>query len=207
MEEDKLKKKRRFIKIPQTKITVRSNLFFAAGLILLFFGIFLTVKKFIPGIQVFYAKDVFLLGAGLIFVFFAFALTGSGLFVYLGIFFSLTGILSLFIDTNIIKYKFSDLWPLEVIFSGIALLPAGLYKLKRVRTIFLFPSLTLVVLGVLFLLFSLNDISFSKFIGLWWPIILLIAGIALIVIFVVQRNHPKEFPYMVDDSLEEEDSL
>ena len=94
----------------------------------------------------------------------------------------------------------------DVIF-GISLMPAGIYNFKRLRSIYLFPAITMILLGVFFMLFSLDIVkmSFAEFFINWWPLLLLIAGVLLVGIFFVQQILKKDFPYMEDDSLEDGD--
>lgn len=194
-------KKHTFLKIPQTKNTVRANIMLAFGIVMLFVGLFFLVRTFVDGNKVFFARDVIMIGAGCLFLFFAFAFTGNSLSVFLGIFFVITGIISLLCDTQIIPLTFKSLWPTWVIASGLALVPAGLYKLRRIRTIYFFPALMLMFLGTFFLIFSVNGLSFAQFIARWWPLLVIFVGIILIVLFILQKNNKKDFPYMVDDSV------
>ena len=75
-------------------------------------------------------------------------------------------------------------------------------NLKELWPVFLFPSVALFVLGIIFLLFSLHvfHISFAKFISVFWPIVLFVLGILLILVYGVQRINSEEFPYIKDDS-------
>ena len=197
---------RKFFKIPQTKNAVRQNILLAAGLLLVLAGIFLFVKAFASATKVFAIRPVVFLCAGAVFIFLALAFTKNSIFVYLGTTSVLFGIISILTDTGITSLSMKELWPAFVIACGVSLFPAGFYKMKRVRTVYLFPSITLVALGVLFLMFSLHIIkmAFSHFIAFTWPVFIMLFGIFLVVIFLWQQKHHKDFPYMVDDSLDNE---
>lgn len=195
---------RKFIKIPQTKNTVRQNILLAAGLLLVLAGIFLFVKTFASVTKVFALRPVVFLCAGAVFIFLALAFTKNSIFFFLGITSVLFGIISILTDTGITPLSMKELWPTFVIACGISLFPAGFYKMKRVRTVYLFPAIMLVLLGSLFLMFSLHIIKmpFSRFIAFTWPIFIMLFGLTLVVIFLWQQTHHKNFPYMVDDSVE-----
>lgn len=197
-------RKNRFFKIPQTKTTVRANTVFAAGLIFVFLGIFFLVVRVIPSEKIIFARDVTVMALGIVFIFMAFAFTRNGLFVFLGIFAFLSGVTTLLSDVYVLPVPMKDLWPVFMCYSGIALIPAGLYKMRRARSIYLFPAITLVFLGIFFLIFSLNEIPFRLFIARWWPLLLLFTGGTLIALFVIQKNHAEEFPYLEDDSTGED---
>lgn len=191
------------IKVPETRTSVKQILMLAAGLILVIAGILLTIRKNSSVDKVFAVRPVMILSLSAIFLFLAFAFIKNGLFLFLGIFTFLTGIIFLLGDTQLVDQSMRNLWPLIVVASGISLLPAGLYKLKRIRTVYLFPAIALVLLGLFFFLFSVHivKISFVQFISKWWPAVLVIGGVTLVAIFLWQQSHRKEFPYMSDDSI------
>ncbi len=191
------------IKVPETRTSLKQILMLAAGLILVMAGILLTIRKNTSVTKVFALRPVMCLSLSAVFLFLAFAFIKNGLFLFLGIFSFLTGIVFLLGDTELVNPTMRNLWPLIVVASGISLFPAGIYKLKRIRTVYLFPAIALVGLGLFFFLFSMHivKISFVQFFSKWWPAFLIIFGIALVVIFLWQQSHKKEFPYMSDDSI------
>lgn len=207
MEEKKAPEKRKFIKIPQTKSSVKQNFMLAAGLILVLVGILYCVKTFSATARIFALRPIFFLVIGALFLFLAFAFTGNSVFVFFGIFSILSGIVFILIDTGITNLRLSELWPAFVIASGIALFPAGFYKMRRVRTVYLFPAITLGVLGILFLMFSLHVIRlpFSHFIAHVWPVMILFFGIMLVFLYLWQQHNNKNFPFFVDDSIDDDD--
>lgn len=187
----------------QSKTPLRQIIILAFGLILFMAGLLLTIRKNSSVTKVFAIRPVVFLSLSVVLLFLAFAYLKNGVFLFLGIFTFLSGIVFLLGDTELLHQRMRNLWPLIVVASGISLLPAGLYKLKRIRTVYLFPAIALVGLGVFFLLFSLNiiKVSFVTFFSRWWPVILIIFGIALVAIFLWQQSHSKQFPYMADDSI------
>ncbi len=196
-------RKQRFFKIPQTKHNVRLNIMLALGLLLVLIGIFIKVGMSVQENSIFAWRPVLLLFSGVVCLFFAFAFMRSGFVAYLGLFLFLSGIIVLLIEFQILPFSYAEMWPSFLIASGLALFPAGLYRLKRLRTIYLFPAISMIVLGMFFQLFSTHiiPISFKEFVTRWWPFFLIGIGIALVVIFVVQQINAKDFPYLEDDSL------
>jgi hypothetical protein len=75
-------------------------------------------------------------------------------------------------------------WPLLSVFAGLALLPTGGYRYGTIRRIYLIPAIALIVLGGFLMLFSLEitDFSFKQFILNWYPVIILMAGVMLILL-------------------------
>ena len=75
--------------------------------------------------------------------------------------------------------------------------------MKRIKTIYMFPAIALTAMGISILLFSTHVIRtpFRMFISMWWPLLIICMGAALVIIFFVQQLRQKDFPYMKDDSL------
>lgn len=192
---------------PRAKYGWRANAVLAAGLVLILVGIFLMVKHSEHATKVFALRPVILLSVGAIALFVSIAFTESGNTLYVGLFCVMMGIVMLMVDTHIIRYSLKEMWPTIMISSGVALFPASLYKLRRIRTVYLFPAIMLIMLGMMFLLFSMHifPFSFREFISKWWPLLVIMGGFLLIAIFFVQRANSKRFPYMKDDSLVEGD--
>ena len=185
------------------KVPLKGHLILIIGFAILISGVLLLVANFSKTDSIFFWTPIFLIGLGSLFLYISFAFKNQSFLVFLGIFLFLCGIIVLLEEVNIIPLPAQDLWPVTVINCGLALIPAGLYKLKRIRTIYFFPAIMLILLGTLFLLFSLGiiKISFVQFINLCWPFFLIVVGLTLIVLFVVQQKTASSFPYMEDDSL------
>ncbi|HAZ96346.1 hypothetical protein [uncultured Treponema sp.] len=124
------------------------------------------------------------------------------LYIALGFMLVFDSIFFALLNIEFLHLNLKELWPVIVINAGIAFIVSDLFIYKKIRTVFLFPSVALFVLGIIFLLFSLHvfHISFAKFISVFWPIVLFVLGILLILVYGVQRINSEEFPYMKDDS-------
>ena len=204
MDKGKNNKKPLFFKIPQNKYTLKANIYLAIGFVFVVSGVFLLVASFVEPDKVFTIRAFVALCAGAVLLFFAFAFTESGAFMFTGLVSVIFGVLSLLIDSSLISLTLKELWPILVIGCGVALIPSGLYTQRRIRSIYLFPAIMIICLGVIFLLFSLNVIkeSFAGFMAKWWPVAFILGGIAIIAVFLVQQSkYNKIIPYMKDDSL------
>lgn len=86
---------------------------------------------------------------------------------------------------------FYQAWPLIVVFCGLALLPAGWRSYGAFRSRFIVPSAAFVVLGCVLLIFSFDIVTFSfkQFILNWWPLLLVLAGLLLILISIGAKNN------------------
>jgi hypothetical protein len=70
------------------------------------------------------------------------------------------------------------------VFSGLALFPAGWHRYGAFRSHYVVPSLAFVMLGSVLLIFSFNMVpfSFAHFMLNWWPLIVVLAGLILVLI-------------------------
>ena len=124
------------------------------------------------------------------------------LYIGLGFMLVFDSIFFALLNIELLHLNLKELWPVIVINAGLAFLVSDLFIYKKIRAVFLFPSVALFVLGIIFLLFSLHvfHISFAKFISVFWSIVLFVLGILLILVYGVQRINSEEFPYIKDDS-------
>ena len=129
-------------------------------------------------------------------------LSNRCLYIALGFMLVFDSIFFALLNIELLHLNLKELWPVIVINAGLAFLVSDLFIYKKIRAVFLFPSVALFVLGIIFLLFSLHvfHISFAKFISVFWPIVLFVLGILLILVYGVQRINSEEFPYIKDDS-------
>jgi hypothetical protein len=117
-------------------------------------------------------------------VFVAIKLKRRSLYLFFAAFLILVGLFMLLHVTGAARLTFKQSWPLLSVFAGLALLPAGGYRYGGVRRIYLIPSIALILLGGFLMLFSLKitNFSFKQFILNWYPVIILVAGIMLILL-------------------------
>lgn len=96
---------------------------------------------------------------------------------------------------------FSQYWPAIVIYCGIAILPIGWLHFKKLRLFYVFPSLSLTILGVFFLLFTLKIIKvpMSVFFKNFLPFFLLLSGAFLIVLYYVRLNAKDKIPLIKEE--------
>lgn len=177
------------------------------GIILVIAGIFLMAQHSFTSDEsiTMRVKVNIIIGAVLLFL-------GLGPFsnwflILAGLFTLQMGFLFLLIDLHVIPYTMRQTWPILVCAAGISLVPAGLYKLRRMKSIYLFPAILLILLGIFFSLFSFHvlQVPLSSFMHQWWPLLILITGVILVVLYFVQQVRKKDFPYMDDDSLMEDE--
>ena len=202
-----------FVEAEMKKLTVPAlNILLAVGVFLILAGLFLISyfsSDFIDKIPVF-SLSVMFFGALIFYITLVWLKWASTFFAGLYIF--ACGLLFTFIDFNVVESGLGLLWPLFSVFGGICLILTCIFKHRKIRGVYLFPSVILVSLGVLFLLFTFDVIHFSfvSFFSKWFPAILIFLGAMLVGIFIYQQNSKGFFPYDKDelsDSTDDSDIL
>jgi len=89
-----------------------------------------------------------------------------------------------------------DYWPLFAIGAGICLLIAGFVRYKGPRPGFIVLSSLFMLLGLFFSIFSFgfSSMRFKAFMSIWWPALLVVAGLFLLVVWLVQHSIPVDEP-------------
>jgi hypothetical protein len=74
--------------------------------------------------------------------------------------------------------------------TGMSLIPYGLQKHGSARTAIVVPGVFISCLALLFIPFSLRRAGggFMAFVQQWWPMMLIIVGLALIISFFATRR-------------------
>lgn len=177
------------------------------GIILVIAGIFLMAQHSFTSEESITMRVKVNIIAGAVFLFLGLGPFSNWFLILLGLFTLQMGFLFLLTDLHVIPFTMRQTWPILVSAAGISLVPAGLYKLKRMKSIYLFPAILLILLGVFFSLFSFRilNVSLSLFMHQWWPILIVITGVILVVLYFIQQVRKKDFPYMDDDSLMEDE--
>jgi hypothetical protein len=112
---------------------------------------------------------------------------GADAHIFSGIFLVLVGSFLMVLNTGVLESDFRQFWPFFMFFVGVSLFFFGLKKKGASRLSMIVPAAAIMLLSLLFLLFSLRIISISlrNFVVIWWPGILVFAGIVLIILDVL----------------------
>ncbi len=193
------------------KITVPVlNFMLAFGLVCILAGLFL-LSIFSSEINTPVSPTAaFVMVLGAVIFYFSMVFFHWASFFFAGLCLFFMGLTSMLISAKIFPYGIDVLWPMDLCWCGICLILTCLFKHRRIRGVYLFPSSILVFLGCFFLLFSLNviRISFTVFMSQCFPLILILLGGFLVAIFFYQKKAINHFPFDKDelsDSTDDED--
>ncbi len=177
------------------------NLLLAAGVVLILVGLFL-ISRFSLGFgESLPVGSISTMIFGSVIFYVALTLVHWAVFFFLGLLVFFMGICMTFVFTNVLPFGPEHLWPIAVLLCGICLILTCFLKHRKLRGVYLFPSILIELLGFGFLLFSMKVIKmpFSLFMAKWGPLLLVLAGAALVGIFFWQRNFNDIFPYDKDE--------
>ena len=184
------------------KITVPVlNILLAAGVVLILAGLLL-ISRFYGGFGAeLPAGSIATMIFGAVIFYVAMTLVHWAIFFFLGLLVFCIGLCMTFVFSGVMPIGPEHLWPIGVLLCGVCLLLTCVFKHRKIRGVYLFPTLLIEVLGAVFLLFSLNiiKISFSAFMSKWGPLVLILAGGTLVGVFFWQRNFNDFFPYDKDE--------
>jgi hypothetical protein len=128
--------------------------------------------------------------SGLVFLYMAWPRRKSDRWIIPGMVLTLGGTVFLLMNTVLASQSLARIWPAFMLVTGLSLVPYGLRKRGAARTAIVVPALFISFLALLFLAFSLSHEAgeFGIFVRQWWPMILVIIGIALVVSFFSMRK-------------------
>ena len=141
---------------------------------------------------------------GAVFLYFTLSFTHNSFHFFLGIVCALSGIFFGLVTSGVIPKTIHEWWPASVVFASIALLAAGFYKAHKLRIAYTFPAVTLLLFGIVFLLFSFRIIpgSFKSFVLTFIPFFIISSGIFMVVLFLLQQKYNQ---FYVEEESEEID--
>ena len=163
---------------------------FIIGLLLMFFGSAFLLGSLVEISRAFVLVSFFFVILGVGCAVLAIKLNKRSLYLFFAAFFLQLGLFLFLSALHIIPVAFSRAWPLLSVFSGIALLPTSWHRHGAFRVRYLVLSLTFLLLGSALLVFSLDLVTFSlaQFVRNWWPLLVVLAGLILILISLSTQN-------------------
>ncbi len=132
---------------------------------------------------------ILLLVAGLVFLYFRIFRGGPDSYLFLGVASLLSGLL-LLITTIVVPLELTAIWPFFMTICGVSLVLYGLRKRGYTRLSLTIPGIATLLLSLLFLPFSLGLVNqpFAEVVTVWWPLILVVLGITLLVLHLAREK-------------------
>ncbi|MBN2440989.1 MAG: hypothetical protein JXJ04_06575 [Spirochaetales bacterium] len=146
---------------------------------------------FLPSFERLWPLPISLIG--LFFLYMVFFQARSEVYILFGMILSLGGFFLLLITTILSEKNLIKIWPGFMLITGISLIPYGKRKKKeKYKIAILIPAVAMIILSCLFFLFSLDimGLNFQEFISIWWPALIMIMGIALILLYLFNKKRP-----------------
>lgn len=100
----------------------------------------------------------------------------------------------------VLPFTIKELWPVYGVIAGISLFISGFLKYKSVKFGYLIPAVTLVGMGIWYLMFSLQlmPLSFSMVVYTLGPAFLIMIAVLFVAYFFVQQKH-SDFVFKDDE--------
>ncbi|MDR1306966.1 MAG: hypothetical protein LBK74_05290 [Treponema sp.] len=169
---------------------ITAHIAFITGLLLMILGIafLLGTMTGISRLSVLWSFLFVIIGA--LCAVLAIKLNKRTLYLFFASFFILMGLFLFLSALQIIPITLAQGWPLISVFAGLALLPAGWRHYRTIHYRYLIPSVAFAALGCVLLVFSFKVVSFSfkRFIINWWPLLIVLTGIILILLSLSSRS-------------------
>lgn len=128
--------------------------------------------------------------------------------VLTGMVFTLSGIFILLRTTELLEVEFQRIWPIFMTIAGLSLLAYSFTRERGHRAVTTVPAAAMIVLSLLFLLFSLDivETGFIDFVSRWWPSLLVFLGAVFLYRGVPQVVSGDEEPMEEEENGEEDPS-
>jgi hypothetical protein len=170
--------------------TKRDDALFLSALVAVLVGTGLLLETTGFMLPVEWAGPLVVMASGGVLLYFALVQGRTGIFLGAGAFLVLSGLVFLFVGSG---WGLGRTWPLLMTSAGLSWLAYGFWTFGRLRINFLVPSVIIVVLSLFFALFSFRIVTvrLTSFIAMWWPLLLIMGGIALFVAWSLRAGRAK----------------
>ena len=128
--------------------------------------------------------------AGLFLLYLSYFRRKSSRYIIPGMVLSLGGLFFLLLNTVLQGHSMEKVWPAFMLITGLSLIPYGYRKKGNARISIIIPGIFIAALSVMFLPFSLGaaGIGLLDFVRQWWPLAIVVFGIALVISFFSTRR-------------------
>lgn len=183
------------------------NAILAFGMLLIFVGVMLTLA--FAGKSPNFANwsiPVVIFFAGLAVLYSEIAFSRSPFELFLGLNLSLYGIFSLVLVFDFFSVGLETLWPFFVVLTALSLVIAARTTGKVFAINYDLPAISLFVLGIVFFLFSFKiiKIPLSRLALLICPLILILSGTFLVILFFHRKSLLEILPEDMSEALKTE---
>lgn len=182
------------------------NLLLATGIICIAGGVFLLLCMFAgQSLTTPILIPLLTLAVGVFMIWYAFACYKTVWTIFIGFFLTASCFFMMICNSDMTVNSMKQLWPVLSIICGGSYFASGLIAHKKIHLSNAVFSLVMICMGIFFLLFSMHIITipFRTFAARWWPLLLIVFGLLLIVVFVYkQRTGDRENRIVYDDSNE-----
>jgi len=163
------------------------------GLLFFVSGLFFILHQFYGAAFLTSAVPVVAMLGGLFYLYLSIGHRGSSRYFISGVFLFLLGVFLIFSKIIFPDADFKAMWPVFMLVFGVILLVYSLCKKPRQVQIMV-PSAAICIMALVFIPFSFKIITVSlfKFVATWWPLLFIIVGAVLLIVYflsMVRKMH------------------
>ncbi|MEE1210950.1 MAG: hypothetical protein UHO11_00515 [Treponema sp.] len=186
------------------------NVGLAVGLGMIFIG-FILILCFagtVPHLSVLILPD-FLFLAGFANLFYFLAIKKSSFRLFLALTLTLCGVFASLIAYKVIPLSLKQMWPVFIMITGVCLFISARFRHASFSLSYDFSALMLILIGLLFLLFSLGVVTapFRTIALFSGPLLLILGGIFLVILFLRRKALLEILPHEISDALNKDDDM
>lgn len=163
------------------------NKFLVFGVLFVLAGFILMLRSFgfLPRLAALWPILLTLVGMALLYTVLV-RRRGPESYVFLGMILALGGVVLFLMNTVLSAVSMERIWPIFMSVTGLSLFGYGMKKRGDARISLTIPGISIFLLSLVFLPFSLGFVaqSFNLFVAQWWPILLVLLGVVLIGIYI-----------------------
>ncbi len=179
------------------------NMIFGLGILFIVAGLFLTLQlsNRISVTSGNVGMVIFWLLLGSFLIFREITHNRNAICLFIGFYSLIIGIITMLAGSGTEFLSIDQLWPVLVIGFGLCALIAMSISNVKMYAFLTVPSLIIIVLGLLFSLFSFDIITepFVQFAARWWPILLIICGSILVGAFSRRQHFASQTEFFFED--------
>ncbi|MCR5494718.1 MAG: hypothetical protein K6F15_03695 [Treponema sp.] len=192
------------------KNTKNLNLILALGFVLIFTGFIFTLCLIgrTPDFSSLIVPDILFI-AGLLNFYLYLAFKKNAFRFFISINLTLYGIFSSLLVYQVINVSFSEIWPIYIFITSLSLFIAGRKTGKFFSINYDFPAISLFIIAVVFLFFSLDiiKISFTRLALMMCPLLLILGGIFLVLLFFHRKSLLEILPEKFSEELNNDSDI
>jgi len=176
----------KFKRIPTMLVLGAGAFILGVVLLALSLGTFPSLGAFIP---------VVIILAGLFWLNLGYFIPHRKEYIFFGLASALVGMMAFLNNTVLPRWSFDQIWPIYMGLIGISMIPYAVKHSYNTRVTLLIPAMALILMALVFVPFSFDLVTtdFLDFVRRWWPLLLILFGVVMIVTYFFKEYRRRRY--------------